>query len=192
MPKHNPNSVDLTMHDGRTVTFTAAAHTMRQVTIEADGHVHCRIDFRTGETRSFDVRGDMLHKFAAYGVDKKFCGVIANENGQGAGNPLAAVDELIEQLGRNQWTKHNGAEEYDHCSMLAIALCEVYGKTPAEIKTFLATQTMAQKKQLRKNPLIRPTLLAVEIRRAGGVKAALKKEIEAAQPKVLAKQPRGL
>jgi len=153
----------VTMIDGRVVDFAGKRKLLKESFVSETGQVQIRLDFRNGETRLFTLPTELMNKFAAHGAEQKLGDEIAGLNE--VEDCILAIDELIDRLYKHEWTVKREASAMAGASILVQALVQHTGKTPEEIKTFLATKSQAEKVALRNNPKIKPLVEAIEAAR---------------------------
>lgn len=147
------------MTDGRIVDFAGKRKLLKE-SIEQDGTVQVRLDFRNGETRLFTIPDNMLHKFAAHGAEQKLGDEIAGL--ADVDDCVIALDELIDRLYNGEWGIKRESNGMAGTSVLVRALVEHTGKTVEQIKTFLSGKSQAEKVALRNNPKVKPIVERIE------------------------------
>ena len=154
----------VTMTDGRLTDFAGKRKLLKESSVNADGKVQVRLDFRNGETRLFTLPDALLNKFAAHGAEQKLgdamSGLASVEDG------VMAVDELIDRLYNGEWSVKREANGMAGTSVLVRALVEHTGKTIEQIKQFLSGKSQAEKVALRNNPKIKPIVERIEAEKA--------------------------
>ena len=154
----------VTMTDGRVVDFAGKRKLLKESSVNADGKVQVRLDFRNGETRLFTLPDNLLAKFAAHGDEQKLGDEIAGLND--VEDCVLAVDELIDRLYNGEWSVKREANGMAGTSVLVRALVEHTGKTIEQIKQFLSGKSQAEKVALRNNPKIKPIVERIEAEKA--------------------------
>lgn len=154
----------VTMTDGRIVDFAGKRKLLKESSVNADGKVAVRLDFRNGETRLFALPDNLMAKFAAHGAEQKLGDEIAGLND--VEDCVLAVDELIDRLYNGEWSVKREANGMAGTSVLVRALVEHTGKTVDAIKQFLAGKSQAEKVALRNNPKIKPIVERIEAEKA--------------------------
>ncbi len=154
----------VTMTDGRVVDFAGKRKLLKESSVNADGKVQVRLDFRNGETRLFTLPDNLLTKFAAHGAEQKLGDEIAGLND--VEDCVLAVDELIDRLYNGEWSLKREASGMAGTSVLVRALVEHTGKTLEQIKQFLSGKSQAEKVALRNNPKIKPIVERIEAEKA--------------------------
>ena len=154
----------VTMTDGRVVDFAGKRKLLKESSVNADGKVQVRLDFRNGETRLFTLPDNLLAKFAAHGAEQKLGDEIAGLND--VEDCVLAVDELIDRLYNGEWSVKREANGMAGTSVLVRALVEHTGKTVEQIKQFLSGKSQAEKVALRNNPKIKPIVERIEAEKA--------------------------
>ena len=154
----------VTLTDGRIVDFAGKRKLLKESSVNADGKVSVRLDFRNGETRMFTIPDALLNKFAAHGAEQKLgdetAGLTDTED------CVLAVDELIDRLYNGEWSIKREANGMAGTSVLVRALVEHTGKTVEQIKQFLSGKSQAEKVALRNNPKIKPIVERIEAEKA--------------------------
>ena len=159
------DSTDVSMIDGRIVTFAGKRRVIKEILIdEATNRVQVRLDFKNGETRLFTLPDNLLTKFAAHGAEQKLGDEIAGLND--VEDCVLAVDELIDRLYNGEWSVKREANGMAGTSVLVRALVEHTGKTVEQIKQFLNGKSQAEKVALRNNPKIKPIVERIEAEKA--------------------------
>lgn len=154
----------VTMLDGRVVEFAGKRKVLKSSTLSADGAITVSLDFRNGESRHFTIPQSLLAKFAAHGAEQKLgdeCAGLADVD-----DCVEAVDELMDRLNKGEWGASREASGMAGASILVKALCEAYGKSREQIRTFLADKTQAQKTALRASDKLRPIVERLEAEKA--------------------------
>ena len=154
----------VTMTDGRVVDFAGKRKLLKESSVNADGKVQVRLDFRNGETRLFTLPDALLNKFAAHGAEQKLGDEIAGLTD--TEDCVLAVDELIDRLYNGEWSVKREANGMAGTSVLVRALVEHTGKTVEQIKQFLNGKSQAEKVALRNNPKIKPIVERIEAEKA--------------------------
>lgn len=154
----------VTLTDGRVVDFAGKRKLLKESSVNADGKVQVRLDFRNGETRLFTLPDNLLAKFAAHGAEQKLGDEIAGLND--VEDCVLAVDELIDRLYNGEWSVKREASGMAGTSVLVRALVEHTGKTVEQIKQFLSGKSQAEKVALRNNPKIKPIVERIEAEKA--------------------------
>ena len=154
----------VTMTDGRVVDFAGKRKLLKESSVNADGKVQVRLDFRNGETRLFTLPDNLMAKFAAHGAEQKLGDEIAGLND--VEDCVLAVDELIDRLYNGEWSVKREANGMAGTSVLVRALVEHTGKSVEAIKQFLAGKSQAEKVALRNNPKIKPIVERIEAEKA--------------------------
>lgn len=149
----------VTMDDGRVVEFAGKRKMLKEALFLEEGAA-VRLDFVNGETRTFVIPDSLAEKFAAHGAAQKFGDEIAGL--EDVEDCVLAVDALMDRLEQGEWTAKRESTGLAGTSVLARALVEVTGKTPEEVKEFLATKTQAEKVALRSNPRLQPVVVRLE------------------------------
>ena len=154
----------VTMTDGRVVDFAGKRKLLKESSVNADGKVAVRLDFRNGETRLFTLPDNLMAKFAAHGAEQKLGDEIAGLTD--IEDCILAVDELIDRLYNGEWGVKREANGMAGTSVLVRALVEHTGKTVEQIKQFLSGKSQAEKVALRNNPKIKPIVERIEAEKA--------------------------
>ena len=154
----------VTMTDGRIVDFAGKRKLLKESSVNAEGKVAVRLDFRNGETRLFTIPDTLLNKFAAHGAEQKLGDEIAGLTD--TEDCVLAVDELIDRLYNGEWSVKREANGMAGTSVLVRALVEHTGKTVEQIKQFLNGKSQAEKVALRNNPKIKPIVERIEAEKA--------------------------
>lgn len=154
----------VTMTDGRVVDFAGKRKLLKESSVNADGKVQVRLDFRNGETRLFTLPDNLLAKFAAHGAEQKLGDEIAGLTD--VEDCVLVVDELIDRLYNSEWSIKREANGMAGTSVLVRALVEHTGKTVEQIKQFLSGKSQAEKVALRNNPKIKPIVERIEAEKA--------------------------
>ena len=154
----------VTMTDGRLTDFAGKRKLLKESSVNADGKVQVRLDFRNGETRLFTLPDALLNKFAAHGAEQKLGDEIAGLTD--TEDCVLAVDELIDRLYNGEWSVKREANVFFFFIVLVRALVEHTGKTVEHIKQFLNGKSQAEKVALRNNPKIKPIVERIEAEKA--------------------------
>jgi hypothetical protein len=162
------------MEDGSIVSFTGKRKLVKEAEVTSQGTVKLRLCFRNGAVREeiFTPDAATYAKAAAHGYLQKFGDECAGVKDMD--DMVQAVDELLVRVNKGEWTsKREGGAGNSGASILARALVEVSGKTPEQIKEFLATKSQAEKLALRNNPKIKVVVDKLEseklAKKGGGI-----------------------
>jgi hypothetical protein len=164
---------DVNMDDGAVVRFPGKRRLLKGSSVEADGSIVTRFDFRNGEVRTFKLVGDedLFKRFAAHGVEQKIGDEVAGLDD--IDDMILAVDEVMERLQSGEWAAKRETSGLAGTSVLARALIQSTGKTPEVIKAFLAGKSNAEKLALRTNPKIAPIVAELEAKKKSKAKDAI-------------------
>ena len=154
----------VTMQDGTIVEFAGKRKLLKTSTVNAEGGVSVKMDFRNGQTRTFTVPAPLMAKFAAHGAEQKLGDEIAGL--EDIDDCTLAIDELIDRLYNGEWGVKREANGMAGTSVLARALVELTGKTRDQIKAFLSAKTQAEKLALRNSGKIKPIIERLESEKA--------------------------
>jgi hypothetical protein len=151
------------MQDGRNVDFVGKRKMLKETIIEGS-KVSVRLDFRNGETRTFEIPDELLLKFAGHGAEQKLGDETAGE--EDVDDMTLSVDALIERLNAGEWGTRREGSSMAGTSVLLRALVEHTGKTVEQVKAFLSTKTQAEKQALRGSAKLRPIVDRIEAEKA--------------------------
>ena len=159
------------MDDERLVDFPGKRQLQKSSTITADGRVEVRLDFRNGETRLFTIPPALILQFAAHGAEQKLGDEIAglkDPSGSEASieDKVLTIDALMERLERGEFNVRREGNGMAGASVLIRALCELRGKSVAEVKAFLEPKTHAEKLALREVPAVKAIIQRLEAEKA--------------------------
>ena len=159
------------MDDERLVDFPGKRQLQKSSTITADGRVEVRLDFRNGETRLFTIPAALVLQFAAHGAEQKLGDEIAglkDPSGSEASieDKVLTIDALMERLERGEFNVRREGNGMAGASVLIRALCELRGKSVAEVKAFLDGKTHAEKLALREVPAVKAIIQRLEAEKA--------------------------
>lgn len=127
-----------------------------------------RLDFRNGESRSFQIPEELLYRFAAHGAEQKLGDETAGETD--VDDMVLAVDDLISRLSKRgedgsfqgEWNTKREGGGMSGTSVLIKALVEKTQKTTEQITAWLKDKTPAQKAALRAEATIKPIIERLE------------------------------
>lgn len=158
--KGNKESEVVTMTDGRQVEFVGKRKLLKK-TIVTGNQVSIRLDFRNGDTRTFNV-SDSPHflQFAGHGAEQKYGDETAGLDS--VDDMVLAIDELHDRLSKGEWTIKREAGGMAGTSILMKALMELSQKSAEQIKTFLAGKSQAEKMALRNAKEVKPIVDRLE------------------------------
>ncbi len=154
----------VTMTDGRVVEFAGKRKLLKESFERADGTLAVRLDFRNGQSRTFDLPATMIPKFATHGAEQKLGDEIAGLDD--VEDCVLAVDELIERLNKGEWGQARESNGLAGTSVLARALCELKGLPMEKVKIFLSGKSQAEKVALRGNPAVKAIVERIEAEKA--------------------------
>ena len=159
------------MDDERLVDFPGKRQLQKSSTITEDGKVEVRLDFRNGETRLFTIPPALILQFAAHGAEQKLGDEIAglkDPSGSEASieDKVLTIDALMERLERGEFNVRREGNGMAGASVLIRALCELRGKSVAEVKAFLEPKTHAEKLALREVPAVKAIIQRIEAEKA--------------------------
>lgn len=139
--KPAPQVNSVTMTDGRVVDFVGKRKLLKTINTSG-GEASVRFDFVNGETRTFVVPQSLLIQFAAHGASQKIGDETAGEDD--VDDALLAVDNIVERLSRGEWGRERAAGDgFSGASVVIKALCQVTGKSVADVKAFLEKKLAA-------------------------------------------------
>lgn len=165
MAKSTPEVTKVTMTDGREVEFSGKRRLEKTGIENPDGSLSVRLDWRNGETRTFDLPIDLLPKFALHGALQKL-----GDESSGVDDLEDAVevtDQLIARLEVGEWrVTSEGGSGMAGASILARALVEVTGQPIATVRAYLGTQTNKVKMAMRASPDVAPVIARLEKEKA--------------------------
>lgn len=147
------------LSDGREVEFVGKRKLLKTTIIEG-GRVGVRLDFRNGETRTYELPEALLLQFAGHGAEQKYGDETAGV--EDIDDMVLAVDELNERIQKGEWTQRREGSGISGTSVLIRALIELTGKTVQQIKDFLANKTHAEKMALRNSGKLKPIVDRLE------------------------------
>lgn len=150
----------VTMDDGRVVDFAGARKMLKDSFVTPEGGLVTRLDFVNGETRLFTQPEKLIQKFALHGAEQKLGDEVAGL--KDVEDMILAIDELMDRLALGEWAIRRETSGLAGTSVLAKALVEHSGKTPAQVKEFLSKKSQAEKVALRQNPAIAPIIAKLE------------------------------
>ena len=161
-PKAKTVYEEVQMDDGSTIKFPGKRRLLKESEVAADGTIVTRFAFRNGEVRTFTLApgSALVARFAAHGVEQKIGDEVAGLDD--VEDMILAIDEVMERLDGGNWTAQRESNGMAGTSVLARALIQVTGKTPAAIKDFLKGKTNAEKLALRQNAKIAPVIAEIE------------------------------
>lgn len=148
---------DVKMQDGRTVQFVGKRKLLKESFPDTKT---VRLDFRNGQTRTFEIPSDLMSKFATHGAEQKLGDETAGL--EDVDDMVLGVDELIGRLVKGEWSTRREGSGAAGTSVLLRALVELSGKTPEAIKTFLAGKSHAEKIALRNSAKLKPIVDRLE------------------------------
>ena len=148
------------MDDGSLVEFAGKTRMMKKTSVQSDGSIVTRMDFRNGEFRVHALPAALKDRAACHGIDQKLGDEIAGI--EGIEDCVTTMDLLLERLEKGEWNAKREAGGMAGVSILAKALTELSGKAPAETVAYLSTLNQAQKMALRKNRLLVPIIARLE------------------------------
>lgn len=139
--KPAPQVNSVTMTDGRVVDFVGKRKLLKTIDTSG-GEASVRFDFVNGETRTFVVPQSLLIQFAAHGASQKIGDETAGEDD--VDDAILAVDNIVERLSRGEWGRERAAGDgFSGASVVIKALCQVTGKSVADVKAFLEKKLAA-------------------------------------------------
>lgn len=164
---------EVAMDDGSVVKFPGKRQLLKSSTVDHDGNVTTRFDFRNGEVRSFTIAPsvELFAKFAAHGIEQKVGDEVAGL--KDIDDMVLAVEEVIDRLQEGEWTAKRESSGLAGTSVLARALIQQTGKTAQAIKDYLKTKSNAEKLALRQNPKIAPIVAELEAKKKRKEKEAV-------------------
>lgn len=190
-PKSKTEYTDVTMTDGRVISFAGKRKVNKEtlideskITVEGDviqlalGAVSIRMDFRNGETRLIPLPLSLLARFAGHGAEQKFGDELATT----ADKPLTeddmvlAIDDLNSQIQSGKWGagRASGGGGVSGASVVVQAIMEATGKDLATVKAFL-------QKKLDADPALSRRALYDSFRVAGTKTGVIIKRLEEAK-----------
>ena len=139
---------EVKMEDGTTLSFPGSRQVDKSYEISPTGRVTWTFAFRNGAVRMFhseELSEDMLLRAIGHGIVQKvgdeWSGVKDIED------IVLTADEIIGRLKAGEWgTVREGGDSMAGAGIVIRAICEVNGKTPDFVKTFLKGKLDAAKK----------------------------------------------
>ena len=162
--KAEPQVETVNMTDGRLVDFAGKRKLLKSSSIDGEGKVAVRLDFRNGQTRLFTVPAGLMAQFAAHGAEQKLGDEIAGV--EDVEDCVLAIDELIDRLYNGEWGVKREGNGMSGTSTLLKALVEFTGKPVDAIKEVLKGKSQAEKVALRNNPKVKPIVDRIEAEKA--------------------------
>ncbi len=155
VPKKTTEYLEVTMTDGRKVSFAGKRKVVKEtvldeskIVVEGDvmqvsaGAISIRMDFRNGETRLMPLPLSLLARFAGHGAEQKYGDELATT----ADKPLTeddmvlAIDDLNAQIQAGKWgagRASSGGGGVSGASIVVQAICQATGKDLATVKAYL-------------------------------------------------------
>lgn len=170
--KSKAEVVAVTMTDGRVVEFPGKKILQKSSFQNAETNkLYVRLDWRNGETRTFELPQALISKFATHGAEQKLGDEIAGmkkEDGSEADidDKVMAVDDLIERLNAGEWSTQRDSSGMAGTSVLLRAIVEVTGKPVDAVKAFLKGKNQKQKLALRASKQFKDVVNRIEAERA--------------------------
>ncbi len=125
----------VTMNDGRQVTFVGDRKMLKSYAIEG-GKVKLRFDFVHGKTLDFQMPDELVLQAAGHGGVQK-----GGDSAAGVADPedmYLAVQDTLDNLTKGNWkVAREGGGGFSGAGIVVRALCEVFKKTPDEIKAWV-------------------------------------------------------
>ena len=161
-PKSKTEYTSVTMTDGRVVEFAGKRKMLKDTLIDdtkielsADksvlqisaGAVKVRLDFRNGQTITYDLGLDLAARFAGHGAEQKLGDNLASK----ADDPMSEEDMFLEtealvaELSKGNWGRGRaeGGGGVAGAAAVVRALMEVTGKDATFVKDYLQKQLEA-------------------------------------------------
>lgn len=153
------------LEDGKIGEFPGKRKMNKIHTIDDNGNIDLRLEFRNGKVITFTCPPALLNRAAAHGLEQKFGDEIAGLDD--VDDCVIAISELADRLTAGEWSmKRQGGSGIAGTSVLFRALVEMTGKTQEEIKAFLSGKSQAEKVALRNNPKVKPFVEKIEAEKA--------------------------
>lgn len=154
--------------DGRTVEFAGKRKMLKNTLIDGN-QVVLRVDFRNGETRTYNIPQDMNLQFAGHGAEQKYGDEAAGL--EDIDDIILAMDELDVRIQKGEWSVRREGTGLAGASVLLQALIQHSvnqgkPKTKEEVKAFLGTKSMAEKQALRQSKQLKPIIDEIEAKKA--------------------------
>lgn len=129
--------VTVEMADGRKVEFAGKKQMLKEVLLDREnGKVALRIDFRNGETRTFEPHDDLILEFIGHGMSQKYGDEAAGETD--VDDMVVALDAIHERLADAKWSGREGTGDgFSGASVVIRAIMEATEKDQATVKAFL-------------------------------------------------------
>lgn len=140
------------MTDGRQVGFAGKRRLNKDILIDSSkitvdngsavfeaGAVAVRLDFRSGETRTFAIPMSLLAQFAGHGGAQKYGDELATPSDKPLSDEdmVMAVDALDERIQKGEWGVARESGGFAGASIVVRAIMEASGKSQEEVKAFL-------------------------------------------------------
>jgi hypothetical protein len=132
-----------TMNDGRQVPFAGTKKMLKSYTTDG-GKVNVRFDFVNGHTIDFELPDQLVLQAAGHGVSQKGGDSAAGE--QNVEDMILAVQDTLDNLAKGNWRAAREGGGFGGAGVVVRALCEVFGKTPEQIKIWIDGKIAAAEK----------------------------------------------
>lgn len=147
--------------DGRKVEFAGKRKMIKDSIFKEDGTLDfVRLDFRNGESLTFTPIDALVWKFVGHGAEQKLGDEVAGL--EDVDDMVLAVGELIDRLGKGEWSTRREGSGLGGTSVLLRALMEQSGKDIETVKAFLKLRSPAEKTALRGSKTLKPIVERLE------------------------------
>ena len=166
--------INVQMDDGTTLAFSGKRKMLKEAVFDSDGNwIGSKFSFRNGRivnhtapAADFKLKDGRyaLQAYAAHGDLQKVGDETAGEDK--VDDMVLAVEDIIEQLDRGEWSVEREGGGMSGTSVLIKALVESSGKAVESIKAFLKGKTKQQKDAMRNSDRLRPIVQRLEAEEA--------------------------
>jgi hypothetical protein len=170
--------VEVTMANGRVVSFSEGTKAQKELITEGDAVVGVRFDFVHGDSRELklsDLPAALIAHAAAHGLAQKLGDSYASKK-VGPEDAVQAIDKIIEALKNGDWSIRSAdvGESMAGIGVLTVDCAQVYSVTIEQAKDTLKGFSTKEKAAMRAQPEIAAAIQKIEAERlakSGGVDA---------------------
>ncbi len=152
----------VTMSDGRKVDFVGKRRMLKEASVNTDGSVALRVDWKNGETRQYDIPQEMAGHFAAHGAEQKYGDTAAGYDENQMDDAIMDMDDLHTRILAGEWNIKREGGGMAGTSVLLRAIVETFGRTVEQAKAFLSDKSQAEKMALRNSSKLKPVIDRLE------------------------------
>lgn len=150
--------------DGNDYVFNKRVTVNKVATANEDGSITVKLIANDGTVNESILNASTIMQFALFGATTKLANCFHTETD--IEDAFSAVDELVVELNKGNWTRERKAGEGKGGSLIVQALVKVLGIPKADVVNFLSERTQAEKFALAASAEIKPVFEQLKAEKA--------------------------